>query len=947
MLGSDGETFEPVRCTEKCATSDDGVCDDGGPGSQFADCQYGSDCTVGRQVSKPVPAHIAHGAEHLRARSLHALPPTHPFSRHENTAWQDCCPRSPSQDDTSNLKPLDRYHGPLDGNLTRWTCSQTSIRLDWASPCLNSESLDLELKLAGAKASKVLVTTWIILILSLMCFFVVAFLVPLVVYSQLVYSGLWPVISGCEALWSLCTGNYLYVPQKRGLMAIHKDVDVESKLDRKSEGEQRESTQKSDNTSWLHWTSTAILRDNMIKQLNESTEGILAQLGVKVKAQEKPTCPCCVASLLTVVAFMVNFMRWEIIFDVFPRGYDTLNVRQGLQVVRLLANMSLMGFLLTHVPSYSTTGLREAYDCALASCQSSGWRFNEVQLECEAAQAVGELQPSFWSDLVDIVQAALSLAVLTLLGEWKEAIEGKNKVGSKLLWKIDCELDQLRDADDLPKGKPRKPLEGKQEAKIGKLMRLNGAEEDPNPIDAVNLAAPGSKLTMAQLFTAAGSIIAIIAGARTYNSQCILNVVLWENTTHRSYTFDDLFTKDESLLELLLMKPEQHWEVSLTTIFRATMSNLTLVTVGIAFKNFITRTSAAYDEVQAMLNIHSVHVGKRKNDVLIILSKAFLAGFAVIKSLLFGLILRVCRWIASKWSNTSNTSNESGKKAQKVSAATELEEVLDAKKKEIGEAAVHNARAIIRVYKISSLAISVVIWWYICVVVVSVWFSPWGLVMAVTLSATVFFTVVRLLSFIAEALKKGCDKYDKRKIDACIYVVQGMIVLRSTLIISQGMMIRSVVDWYQADRVVWESYWTVGDASEKLLQMLTFDLSEMFNFNINITPKVLSFVVLAVEVVAAIGSNIKRTSMVRLCRAGCCQRFFMACAKLAVRAGVLAEKVNSKFEEGQAIVQEVQATVEEVKAAIHDPSAFVDGTLQHAQAITEQAAEATEEDLWA
>ena len=53
VLSSDGETSEPVRCTEKCLTRDDVVCDDGGPGSQFADCQYGSDCTVRLLVSKP------------------------------------------------------------------------------------------------------------------------------------------------------------------------------------------------------------------------------------------------------------------------------------------------------------------------------------------------------------------------------------------------------------------------------------------------------------------------------------------------------------------------------------------------------------------------------------------------------------------------------------------------------------------------------------------------------------------------------------------------------------------------------------------------------------------------------------------------------------------------------------------------------------------------------
>eukprot|EP00966_Prymnesium_polylepis_P076831 1780725-Prymnesium_polylepis.1 len=95
---------------------------------------------------------------------------------------------------------------------------------------------------------------------------------------------------------------------------------------------------------------------------------------------------------------------------------------------------------------------------------------------------------------------------------------------------------------------------------------------------------------MAQLFSAFGSIIAIVAGARDYNSQCVSNVVLWENPT-------GTIAKDKGSLELLLMKPNQEPLVTWTSIFRATMSNLTLVTIGIAVKNFITRTASAKADV--------------------------------------------------------------------------------------------------------------------------------------------------------------------------------------------------------------------------------------------------------------------------------------------------------------------------------------------------------------
>lgn len=40
-----GPTGGGVTCTDDCDYSGDGVCDDGGPGSEYAACELGTDCT--------------------------------------------------------------------------------------------------------------------------------------------------------------------------------------------------------------------------------------------------------------------------------------------------------------------------------------------------------------------------------------------------------------------------------------------------------------------------------------------------------------------------------------------------------------------------------------------------------------------------------------------------------------------------------------------------------------------------------------------------------------------------------------------------------------------------------------------------------------------------------------------------------------------------------------
>ncbi len=42
-------------CSESCEYSKDGECDDGGSGSDFDDCAFGSDCEVGRGFHLRMP----------------------------------------------------------------------------------------------------------------------------------------------------------------------------------------------------------------------------------------------------------------------------------------------------------------------------------------------------------------------------------------------------------------------------------------------------------------------------------------------------------------------------------------------------------------------------------------------------------------------------------------------------------------------------------------------------------------------------------------------------------------------------------------------------------------------------------------------------------------------------------------------------------------------------
>ena len=348
------------------------------------------------------------------------------------------------------------------------------------------------------------------------------------------------------------------------------------------------------------------------------------------------------------------------------------------------------------------------------------------------------------------------------------------------------------------------------------------------------------------------------------------------------------------------------------------MSNLTLVTVGVAFKNFITRTSAASRDVDAMLNREDSRAID-KNGILELLKAAKKLAKKFWCDLLYNLLSQVWR-LGHRCCNW---------KPDTANVATDDEDDFEAKLDvaTTDEATKQNARSIKRVHAISTFLLSFVTWWYIFTIVVGIYVSPWGLIMAVTLVFVVYLTLLPLLRFIANTLKNGSDGQHRRKIDACINVVEGMIVLRSTLIICQTMMHRSIAGWYMADRIMWESYWANGEASEKLMDMLSFRLTDLFDFEINPTPKILSFVVLAIEVVAAIGSNLQQTAVIRLFQRGCCQWFCFHVSTFAAKQSILAKKVGTVADQTDDI------NIESLTALLDDPRRALDDMLTGSDSV--------------
>jgi len=1040
----DSNVTSSTLCINKestCAFVNDGICDDGGDeddgsadggiGSLFSVCQYGTDCT-------------------------------------------DCCPRDPWK--------ATRYKGSLDATLTRQLCTEHTIQLSASSPCLAGATDQKRLKSSrfqiNAFSDRWSTTFAIFFIMMSISLFVVGLMVVTVVYSQLVYSGLWPVLTSCQKLRCMITGNFeatreAHVDKEKAHQAdvyhqadIHRQGDVYYAgpsclnpcgdrddigtntwchgqtwksgtwflnvvqervnsctccgIDDKGDEELVVEVKREENSKWgfnvnsssavhdveagsaaaqagLHVGDVVIAIDgilldgklNHVRDLLTSRQNAMSIAFTIMRKAKQPqsssTIRCflhgCVLPLfffVFVCFYVVKLLSLEIVFDILPLCCDTRFARKSIKFLRYVIGLAVLGMLLTYIPSKSSSALEETLACVLASCQSNNWRLGADTLECEAAQAVGVTQPTFWSDFVDIVQASLSLAVLTLLGEWKGTIEGKNRVGAMLLNKIDRKTGQAVDADGVPKDCAKSPLPKDDALELLEQMREDGNEraqelEDHGQIKAVNLAAPGTKLTLAQLFSAAGSIFAIIASARSYNSQCVLNAVLWGNDSGNQGGNSTRNSTGDA--ELFLMKPDVNEWVSIALIVRATMSNLTLITIGVALKNFITRTAAAKHLVETVVtgkditapsglkwrkvqkeaikagtelianyklsdaltqttkfstrmwksfwpgeppklrSDHFVKVeitkdqvkvksGKNRADSLIhenesASSYSYFQPVATESNMLLELVKLVLFWefIVSVWAKISKCSwKKFNKRLSGVDPSPSVyDDSLQDQIYDLDDAAAQqNARSILRVHQISTAFLRIIFWWYaLSVCFCLVWGgSTRANVMPLTLVALVFYTLIPLLDFLANTLKRGVSHEGRRRIDSCMLIVQVVILVRSTLIMAQTMLIRYIYDDKLAYRLTWESYWSVGDASEKLIAMLDFNFSTMFNFQINATPKVLSFVVLAIEIVAVVGANLQRTGIIRLFKKGCCQQTVVQFTRRASYFGLLGKRIE-------------------------------------------------------
>ena len=557
-------------CENTCQTPQDGVCDDGGFESLFSECLYGTDCG-------------------------------------------DCCPRDPFHGRDV------RYTGAIDPAFTRAVCAQEIITLNLTSPCLNATDMSIEKALGSQQWRKAETTSLVVLILIGASLAVAVVVVPLLVYSQLVYSGLWPVLTCSQRLKCMLTGNYLaagkaytkkaneHKDRKRRRSRLAPYAAVASSTGHMQAPSYGDSScgrvvacagsKRMGRYSWCHFTQSW---GWYVYGQRDGEAG-----GVEV----------CVFTLLfaPIIAFF-NLLSWEILFDILPPALDTRCNRKIVKVIRLLSALYCLGFLVAYIPRYSLTNLESSQGslmCVMESCKQAGWRKSAETLEdfeCEAAQAAGVIQPSFWSDLVDIVSASLTLAVLTIVAEWRDSLQGKNEVGAALLAKFDKETDVKHDAQGLP-GTPNLGKLGEtQEDKFSRLRTLR-EDDDNDDIEAgsrkqqakeaalkaaVNTSASGAKVTLAQLYTGVGSIAAVVFSAQAYDSQCLSTVLLWENSPNAAYTrvsealvalVQGSVRPDTDSLELVLLKPSQRAIVTWASVFRATMSNLTLVTVGVAVKN--------------------------------------------------------------------------------------------------------------------------------------------------------------------------------------------------------------------------------------------------------------------------------------------------------------------------------------------------------------------------
>ena len=201
---------------------------------------------------------------------------------------------------------------------------------------------------------------------------------------------------------------------------------------------------------------------------------------------------------------------------------------QAFKAARIIIATVVTCYILVAIPSISQYALVQAVDCAFLSCQNSGYDRKAEKFSCSATAAVGDLQPSFWSDLVDGVQIISTLTIVVLIAEMKDTITGANDPSDHGFITTSSQATAL----------------------VGDM-----------------------KAALVQILAGLGSTISIMLAARGYGQECVLNVLYQD--------LSDLGDVDT----IILMKPSKDVIISMATIARATLGNVALITVGLALKN--------------------------------------------------------------------------------------------------------------------------------------------------------------------------------------------------------------------------------------------------------------------------------------------------------------------------------------------------------------------------
>jgi hypothetical protein len=421
----------------------------------------------------------------------------------------------------------------------------------------------------------------------------------------------------------------------------------------------------------------------------------------------------------------------------------------------------IFGFSVVFIPKVSQLAVFESVDCIFKSCKANRFEPRANQFQCTAVNAIGYLQPSAWSDLVDISEIAITLLLIVLLVEVTQTIKGDNDVGHT------CGIYTADDA-----------------AVVASDMRL----------------------ALTQVIVGFASVVTIVLGSREYSSSCLMNA---------------LYHEDDGSHSIIIFKPNPDFFISGSNVARATLGNVALVTVGIALKNVQLKIINAFASVEH-------------------LAESF--DYAI-------------RKVQAEGPSTKASGRPS------VVSKDDLLHHLLAERQTI--------RRLVRGKKfIKTFAVFFskgIQMWYVLVAVVCLTYGLPFIGLAALLWIIMFCAMWPVLGFAVSIITRGMDNDDRDKMESSFFVVKFVAFLRSLMIIVQGLMLANMPGFGTEDtvmsaytqslRVTYHNYFSVGDAIEKLYIVFYFDLPGFFNFEFNMAPKILSLVVVGIEIIMGLGKE--------------------------------------------------------------------------------------------